>query len=149
MVYQNKSHKKGFSLLEVLIVIGIFAIVASISTASYYNYKSHTNLELATNGLVEAIRFAQASAESGKFDSKWGVKVFADKVLVFKGDSYDSRDLDFEQSLSFSGNMSNGGLSEIVFEKLNGETSMTGTMTLTNEYGSKNININEKGTVTY
>lgn len=159
MAYQTKfnffcnkfflKNRAGFSLIEILVVIGIFTVLLTVSTSVYNNIKSHSNLDLATNGLVEALRFAQSSAQSGKGDSKWGVEVFSDKVLVFKGNAYLGRDVAFDKVLDFAGGISASGLSEIVFEKLTGATSTVGTVVLSNTSGNKNIYINEKGTVTY
>ena len=151
MVYQAK-HKnfcRGFSIVELIVVLGIFSIIFSISASVYSSFKAHSNLEMAANGTVEAVRFAESSAQSGKGDSKWGVKIFSNKVVVFSGDSYAGRDQSLDQVLNFSGGITASGLSEVVFEKLTGVTSMTGTINLTNNTESKNINVNEKGTVTY
>ncbi|MFA6476293.1 MAG: type II secretion system protein [Candidatus Paceibacterota bacterium] len=150
MDYQAKYNKKwGFTLIELLIVIGIFLLVMGVSTSTYSSFKSHNGLEIATGGVVEAIRLAQASAQSGKGDAKWGVKILPSGVTVFKGDSYASRDTTADQPLDFSGGITVDGLSEFVFEKLTGVTIMIGTTTLSNGAQTKEININAKGTVTY
>jgi hypothetical protein len=98
---------------------------------------------------VEAIRHAQSNAQIGKGDSSWGVKILSDSVIIFKGSSYVSRDTSADQSLNFSGGVVASGIDEIVFTKVTGSTINTGTVTLTNSYGTKNIQINEKGTLTY
>ncbi|MEI7718881.1 MAG: type II secretion system protein [archaeon] len=145
----HKCKKEGFSLVEIVVVLGIFALLFSISTSVYNNFKSHSNLEITVNGVVEAIRMAQSNAQSGKGDSKWGMKIVTNKVVVFKGDNYTSRDVSFDESFGFSGEVVTGGVSEIVFEKLTGTTLTTGTIILTSNTENKNINVNEKGTVTY
>ena len=92
---------------------------------------------------------AQSSAESGKGDSKWGVEILSNQVVVFKGNSYATRITSADEPLNFSGGVIASGLSEIVFEKISGITTNTGTITLTGGSEIKNININAKGTVTY
>lgn len=152
MDLQIKSTKRclqGFTLVEIVIVIGIIGLLATISTSVYSSFKSHENLEIVTTSVVEAIRYAQASAHSGKGDSNWGVEILANSIVIFKGISYASRDITADQMLDFSGGVVASGLSEIVFVKVNGSTSNTGTITLTNSYGTKDILINEKGTLTY
>lgn len=140
---------RGFSLLEVLIVLGIVALIAGISTTTFNNFRSHENLEIAATSVVEALRHAQANAQSGKGDSAWGVKMLPSSTVIFKGTSYAGRDTAADQPFSFSGGVVASGLSEIVFIKVMGATENTGTVTLTNSYGTKNIEINEKGTLTY
>lgn len=152
MNYQVKLNNKsysGFSLIEIVLVIGIVGLLATVSTSVYSSFKAHENLEIATTGTVEAIRHAQANAQSGKGDSVWGVEILPNSVVIFKGESYASRDASADQSLGFSSGIIASGLSEIVFSKVIGSTDDVGTITLTNSYGIKNILINEKGTLTY
>ena len=140
---------RGFSLLEVVVVISIFGLLAAVSTSVYGSFKAHENLEIATTGVVEALRQAQASAQAGKGDSGWGVKILPAAITIFEGASYASRVVQADQTLSFSGGSVATGLSEVVFSKLSGSTLNAGTITLTNSSGAKNILVNEKGTITY
>lgn len=152
MDLQIKSIKKlsrGFTLVEMIVVIGIITLLATVSTSVYNSFKTHENLEIATTGVVEALRHAQSNAQSGKGDASWGVKILSGSAVIFKGTSYASRDTTADQILDFSGGVVTSGLSEIVFTKVTGSTTNTGTVTLTNSYGTKNIQINEKGTLTY
>ncbi|MEI7513198.1 MAG: prepilin-type N-terminal cleavage/methylation domain-containing protein [bacterium] len=150
MAYQIRFNKiKGFSLLELLIVIAIFSIFVGMGTSTYYSMRAHTNLELSTGSLVEAVRFAESSAQSGKADSQWGVKILTNQIVIFKGSSYAGRDTSFDNVFDLSGGVSASGLSEIVFEKVSGATVNTGTIVLTNGTESKNLVVNEKGTVSY
>lgn len=135
--------------MEMIVVIGIITLLATVSTSVYNSFKTHENLEIATTGVVEALRHAQANSQSGKGDSSWGVRILPGSVVVFKGTSYASRDTTADQALGFSGGVESAGLGEIVFEKVTGSTGDVGTVTLTNSYGTKNIAINEKGTLTY
>jgi prepilin-type N-terminal cleavage/methylation domain-containing protein len=148
MDYQIK-YNKGLTLIELLVVIAIFSILVSVSFTVYTNFNARNNLETATDGLVEALRFAQSNAEAVNGDAKWGVGILADKFVVFKGSTYVGRDASFDQALDFSRTIVPSGLLEIVFEKMTGETLTVGTTTLTNTSGTKNININVKGTITY
>jgi prepilin-type N-terminal cleavage/methylation domain-containing protein len=150
MAYQTKfNKKKAFSLLELLIVIAIFSIFVGMGTSVYYSMKSHTNLELGTSSMVEAVRFAESSSQSGKADSKWGVKILTNKIIIFKGDSYALRDTSFDSIFDLPAGVSGSGLSEIIFEKVSGATANTGTIVLTNGTESKNLVVNSAGTVSY
>ena len=159
MDYQNKYKNKkigptvklsnGFSLIELLIVLGIFLLIFNISTSGFNNYKMHSNLELTTNGAVEAIRFAQSSAESGKGDSKWGVEILSNKVVIFKGDSYATRIISSDEMLNFSSGIAVSGLTEIVFDKITGKTINIGDIFISNSSGEKKLSVNSFGVVDY
>jgi prepilin-type N-terminal cleavage/methylation domain-containing protein len=156
MDYQAKYNKKfvsnlskGITLMELLIVIAIFSILASFSFSAYTSFGAKNNLEVATGSLVEALRFAQTNAQAVNGDSKWGVWATTTQIVVFKGTNYLSRDTAFDQSLNLPRETTASGLSEIIFEKMTGATLTTGTTTITNPSGNKNININAKGIITY
>lgn len=147
-----KSIKKiyrGFTLFEIIVVIGIIGLLITVSTSVYSSFRAHESLEITTIGVVEALRYAQANAQSGKGDSGWGVAILSSSVVVFKGTNYINRDTSADQTLDFYGGVTADGLSEIVFSKVTGSTEDVGAVILTNSYGTKNIEINEKGILTY
>ncbi|MEI6238599.1 MAG: hypothetical protein WCP15_03640 [bacterium] len=150
MAYQSK-YKKGFTTLELIIVIGIFVLLFSLSVTVYIGFTSKENRELAAGTLVEALRFAQSNSEAVNDDSKWGVKISTTSptITVFKGSSYGTRDTTHDQLTTFSGRLTASGLTEIIFEKMNGDTFTTGTTTFTDSNGVKDVQINGKGTITY
>ncbi len=139
----------GFTLVETIVVLGIFTLLIGMGNSVYINFKSHNNLEIATYSVVEALRHAKSNTEQVQGDSPWGVKIFTDKVVVFKGTSYASRVTSADQTLNLPGGITTGGLSEIIFEKVTGTTATVGTVTLSGTSGSKNISINAKGTISY
>lgn len=149
MAYQTKYKKRGFTLVEVIVVIAIFAIFASISVFSYSGFKNRNVLNIATYDTIDAMRHAQGNAQKMKKDSKWGVKIFSTKVVIFKGNTYSSRDTNFDQNLDFPKDVNITGSSEIVFDKITGWTTNVGTTTVTGPEGNKQIFINAKGTITY
>ena len=159
MVYQTRYHNfhkrlvlslsSGFSLLELLIVIGIFTILFSISTSVFNSFKIRSDLQVVTNSIVEALRSAQSGAQSGKSDSKWGVKVLSNQVVLFQGNTYATRNSSFDQSFSFPGGISASGLSEVIFEKISGITSNIGDINISNNDSQRVLSVNSKGSINY
>ena len=160
MVYQIKCKNKkacplrfkrnrGFTLVELIVVISIFAIFFAISESVYVNFKSSGNLKIGTSSVVQALRYAEGNSISIKDDSKWGIYVSSGKLLIFKGDSFASRDVSADQTVDLPSGVTSTGLSEIVFDTMTGFTTNTGTIIISNSYGTNNISINEKGTLTY
>lgn len=146
----SKKFEKGFTLIELIVVIAIFIIFIAVSESAFFNFQSHSNLEIATVNLVESLRHAKANAQQVQGDSKWGVEIFGSQITVFSSSSdYNHRNLALDQASTLTSGVSSGGLSEIVFEKVTGTTLNSGTITLSGNNGSKVITINAKGTITY
>lgn len=149
MAYQIKYKKGGFTLVEVIIVIGILGIFTAISTSYYTDYKNYSFLKIGTYNIVESMRHAQSNAKRNNRSDSWGVKITSQEITIFKGASYASRDDAFDQVLDFPAGINASGVDEFVFDQITGDTTDVGTTTISNAEGSNNIYINEKGTITY
>jgi len=146
---KSTSSISGFSLVEIIIAIGIFSLLLGVSSAFYNRFGSASQLEIATNTVVESLRSAQAKTMMVNSDTRWGVKIALAQVVIFKGSSYTTRDQSVDQIFSVSGSVIPSGLSEIIFTPVMGNPTAIGTITLSNTAGTKNISINEKGTLSY
>lgn len=139
--------------MELLIVIGILAIITASFTFMQSNAISGTYLRTSTSQIIQTIRLAQTRATTRYKDSAWGVYFAADQYTMFKGNDYTSRDQseDDKNELHTSvslGNISlNGGTDYIVFEKSTGETTNYGSVQITNGSRTMNISINSKGLI--
>ena len=150
MNYQALSIKhKGFSLIEIIVVLGIISILAGISVVGYTRFRSQSNLEIATGIMVQALRFAKSNSEQVNNNSNWGVYVNSEEITVFSGTNYASRDTSKDKKVLLPSGVTVSGLSEIIFEKVSGSVGVTGSIIITSPDTTKNISINEKGTITY
>lgn len=149
MDYQIKFKKRGFTLIEMILVISILGIFSTMSLSFNSKYRNNSYLKIVTYDIVEALRYAQSNSQSMKEDSSWGVKISSNDLVIFKGNSYNSRDQNFDKVLDFPNGFTISGNDEVVFEKVTGITTDTGTTTITNSEGANNIYINERGTLTY
>lgn len=61
----NFKFAKGYSLIELLVVISIFGITATLVTASYLNFEKNQRIKNAALQLKNDIRFVQNKAWSG------------------------------------------------------------------------------------
>ncbi len=152
MVYlvSSKKNIKGFSLVELIVVIGILILLIVVGDSVYTNFRSRNSLDISVSGYVQALRHAQTNSEQVQGDSVWGTAIFSDRAVVFKGVNYLSRTTSSDQIVGFPSGIVVGGLAEVVFEKTTGSALSTGTTTITNNNGEvRNIFINEKGTIIY
>lgn len=141
---------RGFTLLEVLLVIATIAVLAAISVPVYSNLQVRNDLDVVTNTSLQTLRRAQTLSQAVDGDSTWGVKLQQADITLFKGTSYSDRDTNFDEAYSLSGNVTPSGISELVFAKLSGNPTTTGTITLTSSNNEiQNITINSKGFLDY
>lgn len=153
-------HKaRGFTLIEVLIVIGMLAIVGGmglvVSMDSFRNYSLKDERDV----VVSALQKARSQSINnmcfgpGCTDGKaHGVKILAGQYVIFQGASYATRNvaLDEVQSSVYAAATATG-LNEVVFAPLSGNatTLPAGTWTLTVADGAGNsvITIGAEGQI--
>jgi len=146
---QYKKNKNGFSVIETVVVVAVFIIFLGVSEMAFFNFQFNNNLKIAGNNVVESLRHAKSNAQQVQGDSKWGVEILNNQITVFSGASYALRNTNLDQQIPLASGITASGLYEIVFEKVSGATLSPGTITLTSNYGTSNIVINAKGTITY
>ena len=67
-------NKNGFTLIEILVVLGISIILAMGGLFSLSNLRRHQSLRLAAEGMVAFLRDAQQRSISQDEGSGWGVR---------------------------------------------------------------------------
>lgn len=138
---------KGFTIIELLMVIAIVAILGATIIPLSANFLVRSNLENKTNEVVSHLRTAQINTLAGKEDSQWGVNITSTQIILFKGSSYAARDSTFDQIFSIPGSVTITQ-DEIVFSKLTGNPDATASLTvIAGGAGSKTVTVNEVGTV--
>lgn len=88
-----KSIFSGFTMVELLLVMGIFAILIALGSINYFSTYNQTNVGTTSDVLVADLRSAQNKAMSGSAVSSarptsWGIKFFSDRYVIFPGNSY-------------------------------------------------------------
>lgn len=146
----RKSIKKcGFSLIEVMLAIAIIALLGGIAVPIYQNFLFQDDLTIATNTTAESLRRAQFLSQSVEGDESWGVYLGNSKITLFKGSSYATREVDFDEDFKLEASIAPTGINEIVFDKFTGYPQQVGDIILSTENETKTITINEKGIVSY
>jgi prepilin-type N-terminal cleavage/methylation domain-containing protein len=149
MVYHKCNKNKGFTLIEIIVVLGILILFLTITDAVYLKVSASSNLKIGADSLVESIRYAETNSQVAKNDSKWGVKIISNGVIIFKGNDYLFRDQSFDQFFNFPIGVTSSGLNEIVFEKNTGFTTNIGDIYILNDYGEQKLTLNYYGVINY
>ncbi|OHA66410.1 MAG: hypothetical protein A2672_01255 [Candidatus Wildermuthbacteria bacterium RIFCSPHIGHO2_01_FULL_49_22b] len=127
----------GFTLLEILVVMGIIAIFLTMSIPQLRSFQSSSRLENVGREAVSALRLAQNKTLASEGASQYGVYFDTasspNRYILFEGESYAARDpakdeaAELPQTIEISA-ISLGGESEAVFSRLTGDPEAVGTV---------------------
>jgi len=139
---------KSFTLLEILIIIGIIAILISLTLPLSLDFYRSQQLETHSQGIIQTLRQAQLKAMAQEADSSFGVYLTDESYILFKGNSYFTRDPQYDEIFDLPIVINVGGLSEILFSKLSGSPSVTGSIIIGSGEGEQRIiTINQAGRI--
>jgi prepilin-type N-terminal cleavage/methylation domain-containing protein len=149
----NNSNK-GFSLIEILVVISIISIVLSIAVINGRNFNNSIDLENTVKSVDAKIKLAKAYSIGAKNETNYGVHFEADKVVVFRGSAFidgapTNENFIFSSKIKINMpvNLAGGG-SDLVFDRLVGSTSNFGSIemsVISEPSKTKQIIINSDG----
>ncbi len=81
--------KHGYTMAELLVLMGIFAILVSLGSVNFFSTFNQNNVGTSLDVLLADLRSAQAKAMSGQTISgtpaNWGVKFLSDSYVIFAG----------------------------------------------------------------
>lgn len=142
---------KGFTLTELLIVIGITLMLAVAAAPIYSGLQVSAQLNENTSQMIQALRTARVESVAGVNNSRHGVKFDSNTYTLYQGNSYATRDANYDrvhtldEVLSITHTITDG---DVNFTKNKGKVENTGTITLTHDVaGSKTIIVNSMGVV--
>ncbi|KKU79681.1 MAG: hypothetical protein UY04_C0004G0010 [Parcubacteria group bacterium GW2011_GWA2_47_7] len=132
------SHKRGVTLIEILLALSILALVGAVALSSLNQYRTQRSLD----GSVESVLslFSRAHLDTisslGE-DNQYGVHLDADKAVYFLGPTYTPEVLsNVEFALgsgveiaNISANISSSG-NNVLFNRLTGGTDQDGSFQL-------------------
>ena len=99
---------KGFTLVEILIVISVLLIIVSSGVAILSSRTTQVSLDATAKEVVELIAQARNYSVTGYFGDTWGIVVLnnnsnctdsGDCVIMFKGEDFFSRDIAYDRSV--------------------------------------------------
>ncbi len=146
---KNIYHKSAFSLIELILVVVLISISAGVVAPIYYSAKKANDLNTSLYTLVSSLRRAQLLSMAVYLDDNWGLKINNNEILIFKGNNFLSRDLDYDEVVSVNRSIVFTGLDELVYSKLTGRPNIDGDIFLTLDNNTLSLNINSLGLIDY
>lgn len=127
-------HNKGFTMIEIMIVVGLLMIFGSLALVSFQVSRNTRDLTAATQNVLSVLRLAQARTLSGENDSVWGVHLEQNQIVLFRGPTFAGAPFvepyDLSSSIELVTIALNGGGSDVIFNRITGTTDQNGTFVL-------------------
>jgi hypothetical protein len=144
-----RSFTKGFTIFEVLIVIGMSTVLLALALPVGFRFYQFQVADETTTGILSALRNAESKSRLGMESSAFGVKLLPTSYVLFQGDNYSTRLVSRDEVFSLSpGTTIESEGDEIIFARVTGIPSATGTMTITLYERTHEIEVNDAGVVT-
>lgn len=123
--------EKGFTLIEMIIVVGILAILLILSFAVIQLFTGQVNLNTTSQQVLSALQLARNRTLSSTGEMQHGVHFETSKYVLFEGSTYNAMDPDNQEfNLStveiYEINISGG--SDVVYDRIRGTTSNNGNV---------------------
>lgn len=130
----------GFTIIELLIIIGILTILAAMSIPPFRYFQKKSNLTNSAEEIINTLRLARNNTLASRGGSQWGVKFStsstSQQYILFKGEDYSLRDpledriYNIPEGIEIYELSLAGGKTEVVFDQVLGTTDYFGTASL-------------------
>jgi Tfp pilus assembly protein FimT len=137
-------YARAFTLPEILIVtaISLFFVVGAM--AVYQNFNKTRALDVGAQNILSLLKTARSKTLASDEASVYGVHFEATRVVLFKGSVFTepqdgNKEYSLPRTITISNINLNGGGSDVIFERLTGETGQFGTTTISASDLSKTI----------
>lgn len=133
MIYRKQRISRGFTTIEIVIVLVIAAIIFTIAVSVFSRFNKNQALGGSADDVASVLVQARSQTLSGKDYYAYGVHFENDRVVLFRGESYDpSTTTNKEVRLSVLSTIVDislaGGGSDVLFQKQTGATNESGTI---------------------
>lgn len=144
-----RSTTNGFTLIEIIVVVAIVTILAGLSLPVFTYFQTFSVLDSAEQEVIQNIRYTQSKAASGQENSNFGIYINSTQYVIYKGDSYETRDASEDKLFSVPNNTILSGLVDVNFEQGTGIPSTNGYIAVTHVMSGsyETISINEAGLI--
>ena len=151
-------NKKGFTLIEVLVVIGILGIILALALVTSLGSFKRNTFQTEQSILVSVLEKARNKSMNNMFELSHGVCYISPNYVIFR-DSPSTRciaEVTTNEIIPADGNIANlsnfsaslSPTNSVIFSQLTGKTAST-TIFMTDGIKSTYITINNEGTINW
>jgi len=140
------SANRGFTLIEIMVVLGLVGVIAALSVAVSFNSLGRSSVHTERDTLVSLLWVARTKSLANVDQSAHGVHIEANTFTVFTGDTYSASDPKNRVTPRNTA-ISISGPSDIKFLQLTGDVAGAGTITLSGVGSTQTIEINDAGRI--
>ena len=142
MAYKKRQISNGvksFTLVEILIVIGILTILVAMAFPAFRSFRAESDLNSSAEEIINALRLAQSKTLASEWASQWGIHFSTSTIphqyTLFRGENYALRVTSSDEIYDLPGSIeiydiNLAGGPEVVFDRLIGSTSQSGDLSL-------------------
>ena len=124
---------QGFTMIELVVVLAIIVLLMAVVVTPFRAFRNSKALDTTSEETLALLSEARGSTLSAKDGYRYGVHFESSQAVLFRGDTYSSGDttnkaITLDNALEFSSISLAGGGSEVVFDRLTGKTTQSGSV---------------------
>lgn len=140
---------QGFTIIEVLIVVALLTVIFGFTLGVGSNFYNSQVLIGERDSVISLLRNARTRAMNNVNQLSHGVYINANQYVAFDGESYASRNQNYDAVFPRSPSVTITGPSEVVFGAMEGSSNVSGTIIISGGAGSVNILLNNEGRISW
>jgi prepilin-type N-terminal cleavage/methylation domain-containing protein len=145
-----KKKYSGFSILELLVTIALISMLFGMTVPIGIDFIAKNNITVAKETVVNTLRTAQHNSINLEQSSNWGVYTQQNSLIMYMGDTYATRDTDFDLLNQLPSGIAITSGMDINFTQLSGDTSANSNIVVSSARAkSKTVQINTEGVVSH
>ncbi len=150
MIFMRQTCLRGFTYIELVIVLAILALIAVLSMATFQSVVRNSAGRVASQEIADALRDARSNTLAAKNDTVYGVRIASTSVTRFVGGTYTSGHASNTVYTYEAGAYATGtlviGPTDIVFARLTGMPNATGSIFVHDMDGTLTATVTLSGT---
>lgn len=153
-LHKKTAHHKGFSAVEMIVIIGLGIVVTAISLSAFSRFKKGNQVDRTAQQVISLFKTARYQTLSAKNGAFYGIKLASSTVTiypnVYSANNTNNTIFNFDDQVLITGAALSPSTTTISFSRFTGEANATGTITLSlkgNNLILRQVTIHKSGLV--